>query len=103
MYHTVSQINQTLHMDATQLMLKPILGEPYSIQKQRFKAVLAVVIPYMDYFYSGATLRRFARTPSQVRNIKQWGAVDWEVLTYWIEEYLPPELTPKAWKSPVLD
>ena len=89
-------------MKATELALTPIKGESYSTQKQRFKDALAVVAPHMDYFYSGATLRRFVRTPSQVRNIKQWGSVDWEVLTYWIEEYLPAELTPETWRNKVL-
>lgn len=88
-------------MKATEHALGPIAGESYSAQKQRFIEALAIVSPHMDYFYSSATLRRFTRTPSQVRNIKQWGSVDWEVLTYWVEEYLPADLTPEAWKTKI--
>jgi len=63
--------------------------------------VLEVVSPYMDYFYSAPTLRRFKRTPSQVRNIKQYGSVDWEVIAYWVEEYMPAHIIPEAWKQTV--
>lgn len=89
-------------MKATEQPLAPVSGESYSAQKQRFKEALGIVTPHMDYFYSSATLRRFARTPSQVRNIKQWGTVDWEVLRYWVQEYLPSHLLPESWKEAVL-
>ena len=89
-------------MKATEQALGPIVGESYSAQKQRFIEALAYVSPHMDYFYSSATLRRFTRTPSQVRNVKQWGSVDWEILKYWADEYLPSELVPEAWKTKVL-
>lgn len=86
-------------MNALKSPLQPIHGETYSEQKQRFKKALEFVGPYMDHFYSAATLRRFARTASQVRNIKQIGCVDWEVLRYWAEEYVPAEIIPQAWKA----
>lgn len=89
-------------MKATEQPLAPVAGESYSAQKQRFKEALGVVVPFMDYFYSRATLRRFNRTPFQVRNVKQWGSVDWEVLAYWVKEYLPAEKLPEAWKAEVL-
>lgn len=89
-------------MKATEFPLSPIAGESYSSQKQRFMSALELVAPHMDYFYSGATLRRFTRTPSQVRNIKQYGSVDWEVLAYWAEEYMPANVFPEAWKREVL-
>lgn len=89
-------------MKSTEAILGPIAGESYSAQKQRFIEALAFVAPFMDYFYSGPTLRRFPRTASQVRNVKQWGSVDWDVLNYWIEEYVPADLMPEAWKTKVL-
>lgn len=85
-------------MKALKHPLEPIHGETYSEQKQRFKKALEHIEPHMDRFYSAATLRRFARTPSQVRNIKQIGVVDWEVLRYWAEEYVPAEIMPAAWQ-----
>ncbi|RPD45470.1 hypothetical protein DNI29_19000 [Hymenobacter sediminis] len=71
-------------------ILEKIPGETRSEEKTRFKAALNEVVPFMDRFYSGSTLRRFPnRSASHVRNIKQWGVVDWDVLKYWREEYLP--------------
>lgn len=84
-------------MKVTELPLEALPGERYGFQKQRFRVALGYVAPHMDRFYSGGTLRRFARTPSHVRNIKQAGVVDWEVLRYWANEYLPPALLPQAW------
>jgi hypothetical protein len=89
-------------MKATEHPLAPLAGESYSAQKQRFKEALDVVVPHMDYFYSRPTLRRFKRTPFQVRNVKQWGSVDWEVLAYWVQEYLPAEMLPEAWNAEAL-
>lgn len=79
--------------------LEPLHGETTKEQKARFKQALAFVEPYMDRFYSAATLRRFARTPSHVRNVKQVGVVDWPVLRYWAEEYVPSEIIPKVWAA----
>lgn len=78
--------------------LEALHGETYSEQKQRFKKALDVVSPHMDRAYSKPTLRRFPRTASQVRNVKQTGVVDWEVLRFWANEYMPSEIVPTAWK-----
>ena len=89
-------------MEISKITLRPQPGEMYSAQKQRFMLVLEQVTPFMDRFYSSATLRRFALTPSQVRNIKQCGVVNWEVLAYWANEYMPAATLPEAWAAPVL-
>lgn len=86
-------------MNPLKTALEPVHGESYKEQKQRFKKALEFVEPHMDRFYSGPTLRRFARTPSHVRNVKQVGIVDWEVLEYWAREYVPAEIMPQAWKA----
>lgn len=88
-------------MNALKSPLEPLHGETYSEQKQRFEKALAFVAPHMDYHYSAATLRRFPRTASQVRNVKQCGCVDWPVLHYWADEYVPTEIMPQAWKTKV--
>jgi hypothetical protein len=79
--------------------LEALHGETVSEQKLRFKKALAVIEPHMDRFYSCATIRRIPRTKSHVRNVKQVGVVDWEVLRYWAQEYLPLDMTPSAWKE----
>lgn len=86
-------------MNALKKELEAQHGESYSAQKERFEQALKFIEPFMDRFYSGATLRRFPRTASQVRNIKQTGVVDWEVLRYWAEEFVPAEIMPQAWKA----
>ena len=86
-------------MNALKNPLEPLHGETYSEQKVRFKQALGIIEPHMDRSYSGPTLRRFPRTASQVRNIKQVGVVDWEVLRYWAKEYVPAEILPVAWAA----
>lgn len=86
-------------MKALKTPLEPVHGETYSEQKQRFKKALEFVAPYMDHYYSAPTLRKIPRNASHVRNVKQVGTVDWEVLRYWAEEYVPTEIMPQAWKS----
>jgi hypothetical protein len=88
-------------MEIEKMPLRAQPGEMYGAQKQRFVLALAVVAQFMDRFYSGPTLRRFVLTPSQVRNIKQCGVVNWEVLEYWANEYVPATQLPEAWATPV--
>lgn len=67
-----------------------IPGETRTEEKERFKRILSEVVPYMDHYYSAMTKRRFPnRNLSHIRNVKQWGVVDWDVLKFWHEEFIP--------------
>ncbi|WP_324671076.1 hypothetical protein [Hymenobacter sp. GOD-10R] len=71
-------------------ILKKIQGETLREEKTRFKAALNEVDPYMDHFYSRMTARRFPnRELSHIRNVRQRAIIDWDVLAFWFEEFLP--------------
>ena len=71
-------------------ILRKIQGETVREEKQRFKDALSEVVPYMDYFYGRLTARKFPnRELSHIRNVRQRGIIDWDVLEYWFEEFIP--------------
>lgn len=77
-------------MNNTEVIFSRLPGESYSDQKKRFKQALNVVIPKMDKYFSESTARRFPEFDRvHIRTVKQRGAVNWPVLKYWYEEYMP--------------
>lgn len=65
-------------------------GESYSEQKKRFKTALDVVTPRMDKYFSQQTVRKFPLLDrTHIRVVKQRGVINWPVLKYWYEEYMP--------------
>lgn len=80
-------------MNNSEVIFSRLPGESYSDQKKRFQEALDVVVPKMDKYFSGPTARKFPTlSRMHIRIVKQRGAVNWDVLRYWYEEYLPDEL-----------
>lgn len=77
-------------MKSEKVIFERLPGESYSDQKKRFQSALDVVVPKMDKYFSAATLRKFPTlSRDHIRVVKQRGAVNWQVLEYWYNEYLP--------------
>jgi hypothetical protein len=77
-------------MKMEELIFSRLPGESYSDQKKRFQEALDVIVPHMDKYFSGPTARKFKHLSRvHIRTVKQRGAVNWDVLKYWYEEYLP--------------
>jgi hypothetical protein len=80
-------------MENEKLVFERLPGEKYGAQKKRFKRALNQVVPKMDKYFSGPTARKFPHLDrTHIRVVKQRGAVDWPVLKYWYQEYLPEAL-----------
>ncbi len=77
-------------MNNEKVIFERLPGESYSEQKKRFQLALNVVIPKMDKYFSEQTARKFPLLDrTHIRVVKQRGTVNWPVLKYWYEEYLP--------------
>jgi hypothetical protein len=75
------------------VVFERLSGESYSDQKKRFKEALKAVVPKMDKYFSGPTARKFKQFDrAHIRVVKQKGVVNWQVLKYWYEEYMPEAL-----------
>ncbi|UOR06277.1 hypothetical protein MUN82_04075 [Hymenobacter aerilatus] len=71
-------------------ILQKVQGETNRQEKERFKEALAEVVPHMDHFFSRMTKRKFPnRTLLHIQHVKQRAVIDWDVLAYWFEEFMP--------------
>lgn len=79
-------------MESNKVIFQRLPGESYGDQKKRFKKALSQVVPKMDKYFFGPTARKFPHLDrAHIRVVKQRGAVDWPVLEYWYNEYMPSE------------
>jgi len=84
-------------MKSEKVVFGRLPGESYSDQKKRFQSALDVVVPKMDKYFSGPTARKFpSLSRDHIRVVKQRGAVNWQVLEYWYNEYMPDEKLAEA-------
>ena len=84
-------------MDNEKVIFERLPGESYSDQKKRFQIALNQVTPKMDKYFSEQTARKFPLLDrTHIRVVKQRGAVNWPVLKYWYQEYMPEQLMQEA-------